>query len=106
MLFSEELHRRYGDRITVHVTDPGIVNSRILHMDRWFDPLADILFRPFCKTPKQGAKPAVNALQYTADYGNPLLLFRGNRRLSIPHRWKHPNKARWLWEETEQLLHL
>lgn len=106
MLFSEELHRRYGEHITVHVTDPGIVNSRILRLGRWFDPVTDILFRPFCKSPKRGAKPAVNALLYTASYGNPLFLFRGNRHLSVPRRWKHPNTARWLWDETEKLLQL
>ena len=106
MLFSEELHRRYGNKITVHVTDPGIVNSRILHMDRWFDPITDIVFRPLCKSPKRGARPAVNALLYKATYGNPLYLFRGNRHLSVPHRWQNPDKARWLWNETERLLKL
>jgi NAD(P)-dependent dehydrogenase (short-subunit alcohol dehydrogenase family) len=106
MLFAEELHRRYADRLTVHVTDPGIVNSRILHMDRWFDPLADLIFRPLCKTPQQGALPAVNALQYHAPEGNPLLLFRGRRHQAVPRRWQRPDMARWLWDETERLLNI
>ena len=104
MFFSEELHRRYGEHITVHVTDPGIVNSRILHLNRWFDPIADLVFRPFCKSPKKGAKPAIHALLFKANYGNPLFLFRGDRHLSVPHRWQHPNTSRWLWNETEELL--
>ena len=70
------------------------------------DAGTDILVRPFCKSPKRGAKPAVNALLYTATYGNPLFLFRGNSHLSVPRRWKHPNTARWLWDETEKLLQL
>ena len=106
MLFAEELHRRYGDRITVHVTDPGIVNSRILHLGHWFDPITDIVFRPFCKTPMQGAKPAVNALLHHTEKDNPLLLFRGSRHRTVPRCWQCPDKARWLWVETEKLLGL
>lgn len=99
MLFSEELHRRYGDHIRVNVTDPGVVNSKMLHMDRWFDPLADLLFRPFTKSARQGATPAVNAV--TSDCN--LQLFRGNRHIDIPHKWIRPEMAQWLWEETEKI---
>lgn len=100
MLFAEELHRRYGDRLHVNVTDPGVVNSRILHLNRWYDPLTDLLFRPFCKNPEQGARPAVNAL--TADCDGQL--FRGGRHRDIPRRWQQPELARWLWDETELRL--
>lgn len=106
MLFAEELHRRHGDHLTVHVSDPGIVNSRMIHLDRWFDSLADLIFRPFCKSPKQGAKPAINALLHPADESNPLLLFRGNRHRAIPHRWEQPEMAKWLWDETSKRLQL
>lgn len=100
MLFAEELHRRHGDRIKVNVTDPGIVSSRMIHMGRWFDPLVDVLFRPFCKNGYQGALPAVNAL--TTDCR--MQLFRGNRHLDIPSQWVRPDEAAWLWEETERRL--
>ena len=43
--FAQELHRRYGKHLHVNLTDPGIVNSRMIHLDRWFDSLADIAFR-------------------------------------------------------------
>ena len=104
MLFSEELHRRYGDKIHVHVSDPGVVNSKMLHLDRWFDPLADVVFRPFCKTPEQGATPAINALTFNGS--NPLQLFRANRHQDIPHKWIMPELAQWLWDETEHRLGL
>ena len=112
MLFAQELHRRHGDQIVVHLTDPGVVDSRILHMNRWFDPLADLLFRPLCKRPEQGALPAVNALLYSSEPSSssaptekaPLLLFRGNRHSHLPNRWQRPEMARWLWEETERQL--
>lgn len=99
-LFAQELHRRHGDRLHVNLTDPGIVNSRMIHLDRWYDPVADILFRPFTKSPQQGALPAVNAL--TSPCSNQL--FRGNRHQSIPRHWQQPNLAAWLWDETERQL--
>lgn len=96
MLFSQELARRTGNR--VNMTDPGVVNSRMLHMDRWFDPLADALFRPFCKSAEGGALPAVNAV--TADCS--LQLFCGNRHSDLPRRWQNAELAAWLWNETER----
>jgi len=98
MLFSQELARRTGNR--VNMTDPGVVNSRILHMDRWFDPLCDAIFRPFCKSPEGGARPAVNAV--TSDCT--LQLFRANRHSDLPHRWQNTELAAWLWDETERIL--
>lgn len=98
MLFSQELARRTGNR--VNMTDPGIVNSPMLHLDRWFDPLADALFRPFCKSAEEGALPAVNAV--AADCT--LRLFRRNRNTSIPRGWRRGELAAWLWDETELIL--
>ena len=98
MLFSLELARRTGN--PVNLTDPGVVNSRMLHLDRWFDPLADILFRPFCKSAESGATPAVNAV--CADCS--LQLFRRHRHTGIPRRWQRDGLAAWLWDETERLL--
>lgn len=100
MLFAEELHRRYGQQFHVHVTDPGVVNSRMLHMDRWYDPLADLLFRPFTKSAEGGATPAVNAVTHKPSAGSPLLLFRGRRHMPIPASWIKPDLAQWLWDES------
>ena len=98
MLFSQELARRTGAR--VNLTDPGVVDSRMLHLDRWFDPLADLLFRPFCKSAEGGATPAVNAILSDCS----LQLFRGKRHTDIPRRWRRDDRAAWLWDETERLL--
>lgn len=95
MLFSQELARRTGNR--VNMTDPGVVNSRMLHMDRWFDPIADALFRPFCKSAEGGATPAVNAV--TTDCT--MQLFRGNEHKDVPHKWRKDDLAAWLWDATE-----
>ena len=98
MLFSQELARRTGNR--VNMTDPGVVNSRMLHMDRWFDPLADALFRPFCKSAEGGAIPAVNAVTNDCT----MQLFRGNNHKDVPRKWQDFELAAWLWNETENQL--
>ena len=98
LLFTIALSKRVN--CLVNMSDPGVVNSNMIHMDRWFDPLADVLFRPFCKTPKQGAVPAVNALNSF----NHLYFYRGNKAFPLSERYqKHPD-LEWLWQETENQL--
>ena len=62
LLCGLEFSERSG--IRVNFSDPGIVNSSMISLDRWFDPLADLLFRPFCKSPEKGVQSALNALSY------------------------------------------
>lgn len=68
--YSIELHRRIGDKICVCCADPGIVNTSIISMKRWYDPIADLLFRPLIKTPEQGAIPLINAITHTPEKNN------------------------------------
>ena len=66
--------------ITVCAADPGIVNTGIITMHRWYDPLADIFFRPFIKSPARGARPIINAIEFTGTGENgKILFFKGNR---------------------------
>ncbi len=97
--FSQELGRRRPD-LRVNLADPGIVNSGIISMGRWFDPLADVVFRPFIKSPQKGAIPPLAALasDRTARY------FVGNGSRDIPDCYRDPELERRLWEETERLL--
>lgn len=46
----------------INCADPGVVDSNMITMHRWYDPLADIFFRPFIRKPAQGAEPALRAL--------------------------------------------
>lgn len=63
MLFTIELSERLREKgITVNAADPGIVSTDIITMHQWFDPLTDIFFRPFIRTPKKGASTAVGLL--------------------------------------------
>lgn len=62
-LFTIDLARRVKDRgIVVNAADPGIVSTDIITMHMWFDPLTDILFRPFIRTPRKGAATAISLL--------------------------------------------
>ena len=68
--------------IVFQVADPGIVNTGMLRMGRWFDPLADVIFRPFTNSPAKGVAPALAALQ--AD--GPLRYFAGKGSRPMPRR--------------------
>lgn len=62
MLFTIELSERLREKgITVNAADPGIVSTDIITMHQWFDPLTDIFFRPFIRTPKKGGLPLPSA---------------------------------------------
>lgn len=82
LLFTLEFGSRNG--IAVSLSDPGIVNSNMISMGRWFDPLADILFRPFCASPQKGVSPALAAIlsDDTAPH-----YYAGRRTRQIPERF-------------------
>ena len=88
---------------SVNLTDPGVVDSNMISMHRWFDPLADILFRPFCKSPEKGAMPAVNALMTAQQIGN-VRLFSGNKSKVVSMKHYDNPIREWLWKETEARL--
>lgn len=48
--------------VRINCCDPGVVDSGMIKMNRWYDPLADIFFRPLIRSPRRGAMPAVRAL--------------------------------------------
>lgn len=97
--FSQELARRYP-ALRVNLADPGIVNSNMISMGRWFDPIANVLFRPFCKSPERGVRPALKAL--VSDERD--RYFVGNGSMPIPSRFSDPALDLRLWEETERIL--
>lgn len=48
-------------KVRVNCADPGIVDTGMISMQRWYDPIADIFFRPFIRSPRKGAEPALRA---------------------------------------------
>lgn len=93
--FSLELARRQP-RLRVNVSDPGIVASGMINLGRWFDPLADFLFKPLCKSPEKGARPALGALASPERFR----YFVGKGSRPIPPRYDHPRLDGILWDAT------
>lgn len=85
-LYTAELHKRVGKNIFVYGVDPGVVNTGIITMHRWYDPLANIFFRPFIKSPEQGAVPMINAINSSVRGEELPLLFKGNKIRHLPKK--------------------
>ncbi len=104
----EEEARRKGLKLAVNMADPGIVDTPIIHMDRWYDRLCDKYFRRRCKTPEQGAAAAVNALLHPEISGELFTSgWRGKafRHKPFPQRYvSHPLRT-WIWDETASRCH-
>ena len=97
--FSQELSRRHPG-LLVNVADPGIVASSMIDLGHWYDPLADALFKPFCKSPASGVRPALSAL--SSDVSGHY--FVGRKHYPIPHRYHTPHLDISLWNATEKIV--
>ena len=97
MLFSIELSRRTSLR--VNMSDPGIVASDMIDLGRWFDPLADALFKPLCKSPEQGTAPAISALESSQT----MKIFKGKRCLDVQERFLEHPLSSLLWQKTAEI---
>jgi hypothetical protein len=115
MFFSIALSQRCGLR--VNVSDPGIVDTDMIRLDRWFDPLTDVIFRPFCNSPKKGAAPGVRALlDMTSSAGSSAgsrdfpvagsgLMYKGLGSRPIPSKYaSRTGDIGWLWDEIGKIL--
>ena len=104
-LFTLELAERVKDRgIVVNAADPGIVSTNIITMHMWFDPLTDVFFRPFIRTPRQGAATAI-ALLLDEEAGKRT----GTLNVSchpkqLSEKFVHHKQTKELWERTERLV--
>lgn len=104
-LFTRELSERVKGRgITVNAADPGIVSTNIIRMDEWFDPLTDIFFRPFIRTPRQGAETAIRLL-LDEQFGNLTgRMFASSKEKKVSEKYMHHPQTKELWNMTEQNL--
>lgn len=104
-LFTVDLARRTEGRgITVNAADPGIVSTDIITMHMWFDPLTDILFRPFIRTPRKGAATAVSLL-LDGEAGQRTGTLNANCRAKrLPDKYLHHPQMEELWKRTETVV--
>lgn len=99
-LYTAHLAQELSARnIHVNAADPGVVDTGMIHMDAWFDPIADRLFRPLISTPQQGATSALTATlsQHTGQ------IYEKTRHHTIPKRLQQHRYTRWLIGEVERL---
>lgn len=104
-LFTCELAKRVKEKgICVNAADPGIVSTNIIRMDMWFDPLTDLFFRPFIRTPREGAETAIKLLLDKNLEGVSGAMFASCRQRKLkPIYLNHP-QADSLWNETQKKL--
>lgn len=105
-LFTFDLARRVkGKGITVNAADPGIVNTKIIRLqNKILDPLADIFFRPFIRTPRQGAETAIHLMFDAESDGQTGTLCRSNKAVKLDDKYVHHKQMQELWDETEKLV--
>ncbi len=74
--------------------DPGVVNTGIITQHRWYDPLANIFFRPFIKSPEKGSIPLYRAAtesvkeqqafcRNSAGSADALIIFKGKDKIYL-----------------------
>lgn len=97
--FSMELARRHPS-LRVNLADPGIVASDMIDLGHWYDPLADAVFKPFCRKPEAGVQPALRAL--ASDKRNRFFIGKGDR--DIPARYFDPELDVRIWDATAKVL--
>ena len=105
MLFTIDLAERVRDKgIVVNAADPGIVSTDIITMHAWFDPLTDIFFRPFIRTPLQGVSTAIHLLlDEEAGKRTGTLNVSGHAKPLSDKYVRHPQMQE-LWNRTEQIV--
>ena len=104
-LFTIALSKKVKEKgINVNAADPGIVSTKIITMHMWFDPLTDIFFRPFIRTPRQGAATAISLL-LDEDAGKRT----GTLNVSchpkqLSEKFFHHVQMKELWDKTEEIV--
>ena len=104
-LFTIALSKKVKEKgIIVNAADPGIVSTKIITMHMWFDPLTDLFFRPFIRTPRQGAATAISLL-LDEDAGKrtgTLNVSCHSKQLS--EKFFHHVQMKELWDKTEEIV--
>ncbi len=104
-LFTFDLARRVKSQgITVNAADPGVVSTEIIRMQMFFDPITDLVFRPFIRTPRQGADTAIRLLLDEDKEGQTGTFCRSNRIVNLGDKYVCHKQMKQLWDETEKIV--
>ena len=104
-LFTIDLANRVREKgIVVNAADPGLVSTDIITMHLWFDPLTDIFFRPFIRTPRQGAATAISLLLDAEAGARTGTLNVNGRAAKLSRKYLPHVQQQELWERTEEVV--
>ena len=104
-LFTFELAKRVKKLgITVNAVDPGIVDTGIIRMQMFFDPITDLIFRPFIRTPLQGADTAIRLLLDKEVEGQTGTFNRTRKIVRLGKKYTEHPKMQELWDRTEKIV--
>ena len=104
-LFTIALSEKVKEKgIVVNAADPGIVSTKIITMHMWFDPLTDIFFRPFIRTPRQGAATAISLLLDEAAGERTGTLNVSCHPKLLSEKFLHHEQMKELWDQTEEIV--
>lgn len=104
-LFTLDLARRVKDRgITVNAVDPGVVSTDIIRLQMFFDPITDLVFRPFIRTPRQGADTAIHLLLDEDKAGQTGTFNRSNHIVALGDKYERHRQMDELWTRTEEIV--
>ncbi|MBQ2362516.1 MAG: oxidoreductase, partial [Bacteroidaceae bacterium] len=81
-----------------------IVNTGIIRMQMFFDPLTDLLFRPIIRTPLQGADTAIHLLLDNDVQGQTGTFNRSRKIINLGKKYTEHPKMQELWERTEKIV--
>lgn len=105
LMFTQSLTEKLGKKAGVEANafNPGLVNTKMLTMHNWLDPLFNILVRPLLKTAEQAATQECEALFPKKEKGGGRV-YTGHRQFLIrdfaaAHKYKN-----WLYDATEKIL--
>lgn len=105
ILFSLELAQRLGDSgIMVNAVDPGVVDTGIITMHRWFDPLTDIFFRPLILSPEQGISRTLRLIIGDVPENISGMYWGRKRPIRLSSKILHHPYRKNLWADTEKVL--
>lgn len=104
-LFTLALAEKVKERgIVVNAADPGIVSTNIITMNMWFDPLTDIFFRPFIRTPRKGAATAISLLLDEEAGHRTGMLHASSRPKQLSEKYTFHAQMQELWDKTEEIV--
>ena len=104
-LFTIALSKKVKEKgIIVNAADPGIVSTKIITMHMWFDPLTDLFFRPFIRTPRQGAATAISLLLDEDAGKRTRTLNVSCHPKQLSEKFFHHVQMKELWDKTEEIV--